>query len=345
MPTSPVLPKRQAKLEDVAQLAGVAKSTVSRVLIGEKTLSIRAETRERVLEAVRTLGYRPDMRARSLRTKRSFMLGLVVPEIDNAAFVTTVQGAQRAALERNYSLLVAYVDSHYDDRELYLRLVNDNHVGGLLVTTLQHPRLPQDLKELGVHHVLVNRELGHGEHAVIVDYEGGTKSAVQHLTALGHRRLGYVSGPAAHDTGRKGLAGFQAGLGDAGLPFDPTRVAECDADRPRAEGAIFRLLADAKGRPTALCTADVALAAAVLAVAARQGLAVPHDLSVIALRDGPFADWLTPSITAVRYPAFELGQLAANDLIDLIEGVGPTPHARVLPPSGIVQRQSTAAVG
>jgi DNA-binding LacI/PurR family transcriptional regulator len=338
----PSSPKHQAKLEDVARLAGVAKSTVSRVLIGEKTLSIRAETRERVLEAVRTLGYRPDMRARSLRTKRSFSLGLVVPEIDNPAFNTIIQGAQRAALERNYSLLVAYVDKHYPDRELYRRLVNDNQVGGLLVTTIQNPRLTQDLKELGVHHVLVNRELGNGEHTVIVDYEGGTSQAVQYLSALGHRRIGYVSGPAAHYTGRKRLAGFQAGLADAGIAFDPARVAECDYDRAGAEVAIQRLLAHPDGRPTALCTANVAIAAAVLAIAARQGLTVPRDLSVIALLDGPVAEMLTPAITAVRYPSFELGQLAANDLIDIIEGTAPAPAPRILPAGGIVLRQSTA---
>src|SRR5690606_24133145 len=98
---------KPATLADVARQAGVAKSTVSRVLIGEKTLNVRDETRQRVLDAAQALDYQPNRSARSLRTKRSFSIGIVVPEIDNPAFTTIIQGAQRAALERNYSLLIA----------------------------------------------------------------------------------------------------------------------------------------------------------------------------------------------------------------------------------------------
>jgi DNA-binding LacI/PurR family transcriptional regulator len=335
--------KPQARLEDVANLAGVAKSTVSRILIGEKTLSIRPETRQRVLDAVRELAYRPNQRARSLRTRQSFSLGLVVPEIDNPAFITIIQGAQRAALERDYSLLVSYVDKHYPDRELFRRLVNDNQVGGLLVTTVQNPALTEDLKALGVPYVLVNRDLYNGAHKVTVDYATGTRDAVLHLAGLGHRRIGYISGPLEHYTGRTRLAGFHAGLAAAGLAFDRELLVECDYERPGAEAAMRRLMA-LPGPPTAVCTANVAIASGVLAVSALLGLNVPRQVSVIALLDAPASEMLTPSISAVRYPFFELGHAAAGDLIDILEKKAGRQPSRVLPHTGIVQRQSTAAV-
>lgn len=335
-------PRPLPRLEDVARRAGVAKSTVSRVLIGEKTLNIREETRQRILEAVRELDYRPNHSARSLRKQRSFSLGVVVPEIDNPVFTTIIQGAQRATLERNYSLLIAYVDRDYPDRELYQRMVHANQVDGLLVTTIQNPGLTAGLRRLGANYILVNRRSGDEDHTVIVDYEAGTRQVVEHLTGLGHRRLGYISGPLAHYTGRRRLAGYRAGLAAAGLPFDPSLIVECEYDRPGAEAAMRRLLDHPDGPPTAVCAANVVVASGILAAAIGRGIAVPDDLSVAALLDAPAAEMVTPRITAMRYPFFELGRIAANDLIEIIENGPGARIERTLAPAGLVERNSTA---
>lgn len=332
---------KRVTLQDVAARAGVAVSTVSRILIGEKTLSIRPETRQRVLEAARALAYRPNQQARTLRTRRSYSFGVVVPEIDNPAFTTIIQGAQRAALENRHSLLIGYVDKHYPDLELYRRLVHDNQVGGLLVTTIQNPDLTQGLHALGVPYVLVNRRLDDNTPRVLVDYEAGTRQAVAHLCALGHRRIGYVSGPLAHYTGRSRLAGYRAGLAEAGIVFEASLVQECEYDRAGAEAAALRLLQGTGERPTALCAANVAVASGILVVARGLGIAVPEQLSVIALLDGPAANMLTPSITAVQYPFFELGHTAALDLMDLMAQRPLRDRLRVLPPGGIAAREST----
>jgi DNA-binding LacI/PurR family transcriptional regulator len=348
---SPPSPRPHAKLEDVARLAGVAKSTVSRVLIGEKTLSIRAETRARVLAAASTLDYRPDMRARSLRTRRSFLLGLVVPDTQDPTFLALIRGAHHAALARNYSLLIACagsdagndadkdVDQDAAGREPYRRLVDGNQIDGLLMTTA--PLAPVSLR---IPHVVIDGDAHTDGHIVGVDAQAGVRLAVEHLAEFGHRHVGCAFVAASLNAERMQRAGWQIALASAGLPGTPVSIARCGETAAASRDAIERLFEPSPNRPTALCAWDAAMAARILAVAARRGIAVPRDLSVIALRDGPVADLLIPSITAVGYPAFALGQAAATDLIDLIEGTPRAPAARLLAPGGIVRRQSVAAV-
>jgi len=335
-------PARRVTLADIARRAGIATSTVSRILLEEKTLNIRPETRQRVLDLARELAYRPNKRARSLQARRSFSVGLVVPEIDNPVFAAIIQGAQRVALGRGYSLLIAYADKDFPDQDLYARLVEDNQVEGLLVTTIQTTPVFDPVR-WNIPYVLVNRERGGDDPKVMVDYQAGTRDAVLYLAGLGHRRIAYVSGPLAHYTGRTRLAGFQAGLAEAGLEFDPSLVVECDYGRAQAESAMTRLLqATDRGqpRPTAVCAANVAVSAGILATLARAGIAVPQQMSVLALLDTFVADMLTPPVTAVSYPFIDLGRAAASYLLDIIEQGGQPPHTQALPHNGITVRAS-----
>ncbi|WP_233236926.1 LacI family DNA-binding transcriptional regulator [Bordetella sp. LUAb4] len=334
--------QRRATLADIAERAGVATSTVSRILVGEKTLSIRPETRERVLELARELSYRPNTRARSLQARKSFSVGLVVPEIDNPVFGAIIRGAQRVALERGYSLLIAYADKDFPDQDLYARLVEDNQVDGLLVTTLQTaPAF--DPGRWNIPYVLVNRDRGADDPKVMVDYRHGTQDAVRYLAGLGHRGIAYVSGPLEHYTGRTRLQGYKAGLAEAGLEFDPSLVVECDYGRAQAESAMSQLLKSKskdKSTPTAVCAANVSVAAGILSVLARAGIAVPGQMSVLALLDTFVADMLTPPVTAVSYPFIDLGRAAASYLLDMIEHGKQSAVVHALPQQDITVRGS-----
>lgn len=327
-------------LADVARRAGVAKSTISRVLSNDRSLNIRDETRQRILAAVEALGYRPNPSARNLRTARSWSIAFVVPEIDNPIFIQTIHGAQRAAVERHYSILIAHMDAAHLDRELYQRMVLGNRVEGLLVNTVRHPALLADLRRLDSPYVLVNRETDRPDHGVILDNEGGVRLAVRHLLELGHRRIGYVSGPTAHYASARRLAGYRSALDDAGIGYDPDIFAECQFDRAGAERAA-RAILRAGRPPTAMVAGNLVIASGITAAAATLGIPVPARLSVIALHDVPAAEMMTPRITAVRFPLFDLGWTAANALIDLIEGRIDGRIQQVLPPAGIVTRDST----
>ena len=344
MDESSTLSPRQggpARLDDVATRAGVAKSTVSRVMSGEATLAIREDTRQRILTAATELGYSPDARGRALRLKRSYTLGIVVPEIDNPAFGAIIRSAQKAAIECGYSLFISLADKDQPDADLYRRLVEGSRVDGVLVTTVSDTGFVAELRRRSVKYLLVNREIESEPNSIIVDYVDGTEQAVAHLAGLGHRRIALVSGPLRQYTGRKRLEGFQRGLAKATLTFDPALVEECNYGWYEAGDALSRLLQSSVDSPTAICAANTIVASGIIARARTLGLSIPEDLSVIALLDERLSVMQVPAITAVQYPFEELGRRAALRLIDLIENASPPSNER-LPPLGLSLRETTA---
>jgi LacI family transcriptional regulator len=333
--------KRSIGLDEVAALAGVAKSTVSRVINGEATLSIREETRQRVMAAVSSLGYRPDQRARALRTKRSRVLGIVVDEFDNPAFSSIIRGAQMAAIERDYSLFITFVDRNYTEQALYQRLADDDRVDGVLATTVIDPTVVDRLKENKLPYVLVNRNIGGHHPSVMLDYASGVIKAVRHLVNLGHEKIAYISGSLGTFTGRTRLNGFREALAKSDIAYDSTMVAECNYTWHQAGEVFETLMRTAKEPPTAICAANSVVASAILTVARRLDLAVPANLSVISFLDAPLAEMQFPAITGVQFPFVELGGAAADSLIDLIEGKKPS-GTRTLSQATVVVRNSTA---
>lgn len=307
------------RLDDVAAAAGVAKSTASRVMSGEATLTIREETRQRVLDAAAKLGYRPDTRARALRLKRTYALGIVVPEIDNPAFGTIIRSAQKAAIERGYSLFISLADKDQPDTALYRRLVEGKGVDGVLVTTISDPGLVDELRRRSIKHLLVNREIEGHQGSIIVDYVEAAAQAVEHLVRLGHRRLAFISGPLHQYAGQKRLEGFRKGLDRCGLAPDEQLTGECNYGWAEAAEVFKRIYAARRTPPSAVCAANTTIASGAIAGARSIGLEVPDGLSVISLLDSPLALMHVPAISAVQFPFEELGRLAANKLIDAIE--------------------------
>lgn len=332
---------KPAMLQDVARRAGVAKSTVSRVMSNDPSLNIRQETRERIREAVEQLHYVPNPNARNLRTSRSWSTAFVIPELDNTIFVQTMQGAEAGFVEQNYSMLIAHIDVERPDRELYRRMVLGNRVEGLLVNTIQDTELLADLRRLNTKYILVNRHTDQDEHCVILDNEGGVRLAVDHLVELGHRRIGYISGPTGQYASERRYAGYLAALEAHGIPYDPAIFGVCYYDRDGAAAAATAMLTTSE-RPTAIIASNLVIASGITTAGSELGYPVPDQLSVVALNDGPSAVMMTPQITAVRFPLFELGRTAAADLIALIEGRTEGSIRRVLPPDGIAARRSTA---
>ncbi|MDX6751182.1 LacI family DNA-binding transcriptional regulator [Geminicoccaceae bacterium 1502E] len=306
-------------LADVASRAGVARSTVSRVLVADPRLSIREETRARILEAVEHLGYVPNVHARGLRTSRSFSLGVIVPELDNPIFLEIIGGVEKAAVERGYTTLIAHVDTTKLDRALYRRMILGNRVDGFVVCTLVDRELFDDLVTFGARYLLVNRIDPHGRPSLRVDYDAGTVLALEHLLALGHRRIGLVLGPLDHYTSIERLAAWRRLLGQAGIEPDPKLVVETDFSFAMARDATGRAFAALDRPPEAVVALNPIVASGVLAAARQAGLAVPADLALVSLSDGAPAEMSEPPLTAVRSPFAEMGAIAANDLIDLVE--------------------------
>ena len=147
-----------ATLADVAALAGVDVSTVSRVLGGSTKQRVREETRQRIAQAARELNYRPNLSARGLRTARTYSLGIAVPLLDNPVYYQIILGAERGAYEKGYSLLIAHIEESAGDEAVYARIAQNNRVDGLLVTTLEdNSAILRAVKHAGIPFILVNR--------------------------------------------------------------------------------------------------------------------------------------------------------------------------------------------
>ncbi len=339
-------PKRQsAKISDVARVAGVSQAAVSRVMRGDESFVVREETRKRITDVARELNYQPNPAARGLRTSRSLSLGIVVPELDNPIHAKIIIGAERAAAERGYSLLIAHRDDAMQETAIYERLVHRNRVDGLIVATLQdeHGGV-RALKDLDHPFVLVNRKARGVEHHVVINDRGGSKRAVTYLAELGHQRIAHLSGSPVRYNSICRLEGYREGLLEAGLDFDPGLVVEAGYTMAGGAAAMRRLLDSAQPRPTALFASTLMVAAGAMGVLRDAGVRIPGDMSIIGFNDGAIADVLAPPLTTVRTPLENMGYLAASSLINHIQDGGHFAGA-MLKDVEIVERKSTAPPG
>ncbi|WP_062467436.1 LacI family DNA-binding transcriptional regulator [Demequina maris] len=336
-------PRTRARLVDVAQLSGVTKSVVSRVLNNDPTLRARPETRERVLEAARELGYRPHAGARALSVARTGTFAFLIPDLTNSVYAVILRGAIRRAREFGYVVLIAEDASHAPaGAEEYSELVDAGRVDGLLVASarpdsplvaalVEHPD--------SVAHVFVNREVPGSSRNITVDSRGASRLAVEYLASFGHERIGIISGPPDLQPAVARREGFESKMTELGLAGD--LVATGDFDEQGGFEAARELLSRAP-EVTALYVSTFGQAVGVLAAAREAGRAVPDDLSVICYDDVPVANYLSPPLTTVSMPLNALGVAAVDALMEQVGGkaaasVGIENHFAVVP------RKSVAA--
>lgn len=334
----------RATLSDVARAADVDTSTASRVLNGDPRHRAGAGTRERVLAAAKALGYQPNPLARGLRTARSSTLGIAVPQLENPVFPEIILGAERAARERGYALLISHSDDAGGDARHYEHLARVSRVDGLLVATLEDDkRLARSLARAAVPFVVLNRKLAEAGNHVVFDNVAAARMATEHLLALGHRRIAHLAGSAGGYNGVRRLAGYRAALEAAGVAFDPSLVTESGYTFGGGERALHALM-DRGRPPTAAVTSTILAAAGALKGLHARSIRVPQELSIVGIHDAAIAEMLHPPLTTVRLPLREMGARATHALIDLIERKSEAVACE-LAPEGLVLRASTAPPG
>ena len=335
---------RRPTIEDVARRAGVSKGAVSFALNNRP--GVAPETRERILRVAADLGWTPSHRARALAADRALAVGLVIarpPETLGADpfFPAFIAGIEAALAPLGQSLLLQVVADRSRELDSYRRLAADGRVDGVFLTDLRvdDPR-PELLEQLRLPAVVIAPSCeGHGAVAcVCVDDRPGIRGAVEHLVALGHRRIAHVAGPAefVHSESRRDA--WLAALTDAGLPPGPLVRADFSAQGGAAATAQLLDLADP---PTGIVYANDLMAIAGTAVAAGRGLDLPGDLSVTGFDDTEVAAHLRPSLTTVRTDPVSWGRAAAQRLTALVGG-NPKINDSSPPPPHLVVRDSTA---
>jgi LacI family transcriptional regulator len=318
-------------VHDVARVAGVSISTVSRALSDPDRVA--PATRQKVRTAADELGYRPNRAASSLRAGRAGAYGLVVPDLANPYFATVAKGAQERARERGYGLFVVDTEENPDLEAEAMHTLGPQTDGVVLCSPRAVDRALAAAEKRPV--VLVNHAVD-GVAAVGADHAAGMRRAVEHLRALGHHRIAYVGGPSSSwsDQARR------AGLAAAAARHDDVEVVELGAFRPQVEGGQAAAdLVVATGATAVITFNDLVAVGLVDRLRARR-LRVPDDFSVVGCDDSYVASLVDPPLTTLRVDLRALGRAAVDQLVASAPG-SPAPH---LPPLDVdlVVRSSTA---
>lgn len=332
------------RIKDLAVRAGVSTATVSRVLANKPPISEAA--RRRVEQAAAELGYRPNRVARSLRTRRSHIIGVVIPDIQNPFFIGVVRAIQDVAYERSHAVFLCNTDENEAKEQLCVDLFHAERVAGVIVAPVREYDAPcRLLAESGIPMVVLDRRLADAEvDTVLIDNVAAARALVGHLIGDGHHRIGAVFGNAIVTTGRERREGYVQALIDHGLPFAPelARTGPSDeANREEVGYARTMELLDLDEPPTALFTGTNLLTVGALRAIHERGLRIPEDIALAAFDEIEWMSLVRPALTVVAQPMHDLGRHAVDLLLRRIDDDARPPQEVVLQPTLII-RQSCA---
>lgn len=329
----------------MAAKAGVSRTTVSFVLNERAGIKIPDETRQRVLAAAEQLGYHPNAAARQLAAQATRTLGFVLrqsPEqvAGDALLGDTLRGIAAAARQAGYRVLVEPLAP--DNGHSYAGLLRAAHVDGLVLSgPRSDDRELADLVRDDFPIVIQGRLPDLAVPSVDVDNEAGARGAVEHLLALGHRRIACITNaPLAYTAAADRLAGYRAALTAAGIEPDDRLVAQAAFEPSSGSQAMTELLDRAAGAFDAVFIASDVVAVGAIGALKEAGFRVPQDVSVVGFDDIALAGFVDPPLTTVRVPAHQLGLVAGKALLDRIARNPVEP--RTLLPTELVVRSSTA---
>ncbi len=333
---------KRPTIADVAARAGVSRTTVSRVLNGRGELT--RETIERVLATIDELHYRPSEVARSLSFQRTRTIGMIVYDLLNPGMAECVYAAQEELARRDYRVLLTCMGGHMETGRACLRMLEDRRVDAVITAPLFYENDAADeqarpfLRKDGVQ---CYDPLTERVSLVKFDEISGGFQAASHLLALGHRRIGIVSGPSYWGAVEERIDGYRRAFADAGLTPEPLLVeAAPDWTVPAGHAATLRLLDRAPGLTAIWALYDVSAIGVVRALHDR-GKRIPEDVAVVGFNDEVFADYITPRLTSIRADCNALGRVAAQLTLELLDDA-EAPGREVIVPAELVVRESTA---
>jgi LacI family transcriptional regulator len=329
-------------LEDIARMAGVSRSTVSRVINGDP--NVKEGTRKSVLEVIQQVNFQPNLAARGLAAGRTGVIGLVIPMGVGAIFTDPyfplfIQGVTTACNARDYSVMLWLAEPEYERRTIRQILYNGLVDGVIVASMLTDDPIVEALAERRLPFILTGRHPTRANlNYVDVENRSGARDAVRHLLKLGHRRIAALHGPQTMIAGLDRFQGYREALEEAGLTPERRLTVEGDFSEAGGYTAMCRIM---EARPEAVFAASDAMALGAMRAAQEAGLRIPQDLSVIGFDDIPGAAVSKPPLTTMRQPILKSGATAAEILIDIIAHPQIQPRQTVLPVE-LVRRGSCA---
>lgn len=328
--------QRAASIKEVARLAAVSTATVSRALASPDRVS--PETRARVLDAVSKVGYVPNPAARSLRSQKTHMVLVVVPDLSNIFFSQVLRGIEEALFAAGYGMVIGDMSGAPEKEERFSAFAAGGQVDGVMLLNGRPfaDGVPQDVPVVALCEAIE----GAGIPQIEVDNRAASARMTEYLARLGHRDIAYVCGPTTNVLERERFAGYRDGLARAGLAFDLTRAWPGDW-KLETGGAVGRRMVATGLLPTAVFCSNDEMAIGLMRALASAGVRVPEDVSVAGFDDIEYAEMTTPALTTVRQPRREMGRQGALALLELL--AGRPARQRIRLETELIARASTAA--
>ena len=323
-------------IKDVAKLAGVHPSTVSRVINDDPRIS--EKTKKKVLLIINKLGYTPNAIARGLKTKRTYTLGILIPDITNPFFAEIARGVEDVANKNNFNVILCNTDDKIKKERTYLQILRGKRVDGLILGTA-HVRdksiLELEMKKFP--YILISRNIeGLDKNCIIVDDVEGGMMATEYLIKLGHRRIAHITGPLKTRSALNRLKGYKLALKKYNIERMDELVEEGDFRIKGGYQAMKKFL-KLIVPPRAIFAANDLLALGAMQAIQKKNFHVPEDFSVIGFNDIKLASFVYPALTTIRQPMLEMGELAVKMLLRIIEKGEFNQRKIVLKPKLIIR--------
>ncbi|GMK44158.1 HTH-type transcriptional regulator DegA [Paenibacillus glycanilyticus] len=330
----------KATIYDVAKEAGVSIATVSNAINGKGNVS--KKRREQIFKIMEQMNYQPNVNASALMGKKTYTLGLLIPDISNPFFSEIARAIEDQAHQLGYSVIMCSTDNKDERVERYIALLEQKNVDGILIGTgVDNLDILTNLQARNIPIVMISREATALEVDTVVadDYVGGLMAA-QHLADMGHTRIAILSEQLKVSSARERIRGFKQGLQDCRISFDDRNLVICDYMVEEGRRGAGELLGR-EDRPTAIFCCNDVLAIGAMQEARSLGIKVPEELSIVGFDDTILASVVDPPLTTVAQPIASMAKQAFQLMISNLDEAEPVKKRIVLRPE-INIRQSTA---
>jgi len=333
-----------ATIRDVAERAGVSPITVSRVINDSGYVS--DETRREVEAAIEELNYVPNILARSLRSKRTHTLALVITDVTNPFWTTIARGVEDKAVENGFSVILCNTDEDPEKEQSYLEVLLQKRVDGVIIAPVtSHGANLHSLSRLGVPYVVIDRRVeGMDTDLVTGDSVGGAYELTKHLIELGHRRIGIIAGPEQVSTADDRLAGYLKALEEFDIPVDEALIKRGQFNQ-EAGYELTKKLLELEEWPTALFAGNNFIAIGALTALWELEVRVPDEMALVTFDEIPHLSAVYPFLTVAAQPAYDMGNIATELLLERLDGRREENREVVLPTRLILRQSSGVEVG
>lgn len=337
--------KTETTIHDIAKKLNISASTVSRALKDNPLIS--EATRKKIKETAVEMGYRPNIMAANLRTRKTNTIGVIVPLINRHFFSSVISGIEDVAYKQKFAVTISQSNDNLDKESKIAHTLFSNRVDGLILSIGMETQSYEHLKlfsERNIPLVFFDRIVDEiPAHKIVVDDFGGAYRATQHLLEQGRKHVAHIGGPLNLQIYSKREAGYRQAISDAGLQINENHILHNSLTREDGLKAIKKILTR-QHRPDAIFCANDTTALSAIIHLNNTGIKVPEEIAIVGFSNEPFSELVTPSITTVKQPGFEMGQKAAELLIKQIQSnTKPTTFETIMMKTELIIRNSSVS--